>query len=116
MKTMRLLLATTAIAWSVAGYPVESRMTGDPSSGTSVPTSNDRLRTVTISPATRWMNVRYGDVVRIVGTNDAEFTWRFDGHANALDLASIAPTGVELPHVIVYVDQTFNPLGVASSG
>lgn len=68
-------------------------------------------RTVTIDPATRYVNVKNGEVVKFAVGNQA-FAWHFDigGSVNALssDLNTVAPAGMLDHEVYVYVSP--NPL------
>jgi hypothetical protein len=64
---------------------------------------------VTINADTKWVNVNNGDTVAF-NVNGKTFTWHFDTlHSEAaFDLANIAPAGVEVGMVTVYVAS--NPL------
>lgn len=62
-------------------------------------------QTVTITPATRWVNVTGGDIVRFV-VGDREFAWDFNvGSTVAVfDLNRVAPPGLLGRELPVYVD------------
>ncbi len=67
------------------------------------------LSTVTITPATRWVNVTSGDTVRFVA-GDKAFAWSFQVSPNVamFDLNQVAPPGALTRRIPVYV--TPNPL------
>jgi hypothetical protein len=67
------------------------------------------LSTVTITPATRWVNVTSGETVRFIA-GDQAFAWNFQVSPNVatFDLKQIAPPGVLARRIPVYV--TPNPL------
>jgi hypothetical protein len=69
-------------------------------------------RTVKINPGTRYVNVTDGDTVRFDLGGGQSFTFTFDAWSNidSVDLATIAPAGVSVPKVRVYIAQ--NPLYV----
>jgi hypothetical protein len=66
-------------------------------------------RTVTIGANTRWVNVTNGDTVRFKVGGKA-FTYTFDTYdnVNELNLAKIAPAGIAVPNVRVYVAPNSN--------
>lgn len=66
-------------------------------------------RQITINATTKWVNVNNGDTVTF-NVNGKTFTWHFDTlHAEeAFDLSQIAPEGVDVGMVTVYVGS--NPL------
>jgi len=68
-------------------------------------------RTVVIDAKTRYVNVADGDTVRFESGGQS-FTFTFDAwnSVNSVDLAAIAPAGVSVPKVRVYIAQ--NPLYV----
>jgi hypothetical protein len=61
-------------------------------------------KTVSLTEATRWVNVEDGDVVTFVH-GDKTFTWRFDTlrGAQQFPLAAIAPADSLAAHIVVYV-------------
>ncbi|HET7765642.1 MAG TPA: CzcE family metal-binding protein [Burkholderiales bacterium] len=59
-------------------------------------------RTITIGAKTKWVNVEHFEVVRFV-SKGREFTWYFDGTAQSLDLAQLAPADFLDHPVTVYV-------------
>ncbi|MBK4734926.1 CzcE family metal-binding protein [Noviherbaspirillum pedocola] len=61
-------------------------------------------RSVVISPATRFVNVKGGETVRFVA-GDQTFAWHFNiaSNVSAIDLRMIAPPGLIDRKVMVYV-------------
>jgi hypothetical protein len=61
-------------------------------------------RTIDVTDAIKWVNVKHGEVIRFV-SNGQEFTWSFDGvsQPRPFDLAQIAPAGFASQRVTVYV-------------
>jgi len=49
-------------------------------------------RTIVVAPGTKFVNVKHGEVVKIVA-GDKEFAWAFDGLLHPFELAKIAPQG-----------------------
>jgi len=49
-------------------------------------------RTIVVAPGTKFVNVKHGEVVKIVA-GDKEFAWAFDGLLQPFELAKIAPQG-----------------------
>ncbi len=73
--------------------------------GTSIEAS-EATRTITITPETRWVNVRVRESVRFV-IGSTSFAWRFDGPgARAVDLQRIAPAGSVIQPIKVYIDNS----------
>jgi hypothetical protein len=72
------------------------------------------LPTVTITPATRWVNVTGGETVRFV-SGARSFTWNFQVGVTVtrFDLNQVAPPGMLERPVIVYVAP--NPLYLSNS-
>ena len=81
--------------------------------GSTVSSGGPVDRVISVDSSTRWVNVRYGETVRIVVNNAGSaqsFVFRFNGHAISASLGDIAPkltAGANLP---VYIDQNGNPL------
>jgi hypothetical protein len=68
-------------------------------------------RLVRIDEHTRWVNVTDGDTVRFeVGGKRFTFTFDAWNSVNSVELSAIAPAGVTVPKVRVYIAQ--NPLYV----
>jgi hypothetical protein len=69
----------------------------------------DSSRVITITPATRWVNVTSGDTVRFVA-GERMFAWNFQVSptVSVFDLKEIAPPGTLPRPVLVYVEP--NPL------
>jgi hypothetical protein len=59
-------------------------------------------RTIVVSPGTKFVNVKHGEVVKIVA-GGKEFAWDFDGLPQAFDLKRIAPEGAIDHSVRVYI-------------
>jgi hypothetical protein len=72
------------------------------------------LQTVTITPATRWVNVTGGDTVRFVA-GPRSFAWSFQVGVTVtkFDLNQIAPPGMLTRPIAVYVAP--NPLYISNS-
>jgi hypothetical protein len=72
------------------------------------------LPTVTITPATRWVNVTGGETVRFV-SGARSFTWNFQVGVTVtkFDLNQVAPPGMLERPVMVYVAP--NPLYLSNS-
>jgi hypothetical protein len=66
-------------------------------------------RQITITADTKWVNVNNGETVTF-NVNGKSFTWHFDTlqAEDRFDLAKIAPAGVDVGMVTVYVNS--NPL------
>ena len=64
-------------------------------------------RTITIDAKTKWVNVQHFEVVRFV-SNGREFAWYFDGVAQSIDLAELAPEDFVDHRVTVYVSNAWD--------
>jgi len=62
-------------------------------------------RTIVVTPATKFVNVRHGEVVKIVA-GAKEFAWDFDGLPQPFELAKIAPQGAIDHSVRVYIERS----------
>lgn len=61
-------------------------------------------RSITLSSTTKWVNVTDGEVVRF-NKDGRSFAWRFSTLNGApFDLSAIAPAGVDVKGVRVFVD------------
>ena len=60
-------------------------------------------RTVSIDEATRYINVKQGDIV-MLRDGGHSITWLFDGVRSAVSLAEILPDAPDASKVVVYVD------------
>ena len=68
-------------------------------------------RTIVIAPATRYVNVMEGDVVKFVASG-REFAYKFDGaNFGGFDLQSVAPAGALQHAVMTYVAPNPDELG-----
>lgn len=97
-----LLLASAAVATTAAhaapahdGADYGTLVTGA-AAGTGRP--------LVIDAHTRWVNVTNGETVRF-DVGGQQFTYAFNTYdnVNSIDLASIAPAGVSVPNVRVYI-------------
>ena len=111
MKTIRKAAIGTLIGAALAAT-APAHAAGDLRAdllGEAVTPSTTPDRTIEVTPRTRWINVSYGETVRFVMPQaPADVVWRFDGRANNLQLAEIAPGTPR--NVTVYVDQARNSL------
>jgi len=62
-------------------------------------------RTVVVTPSTKFVNVKHGEVVKIVA-GGKEFAWNFDGIEQPFELAKIAPQGAIDHNVRVYIERS----------
>jgi len=70
---------------------------------------NAAMRTIAINADTKWVNVTNGETVQF-NVNGVSFSWHFDTYQDetSFDLVKIAPAGVMVGNVRVYV--AANPL------
>lgn len=70
-------------------------------------------RTVTIKPATRWVNVINGETVTFI-IDGKSFSWHVDTYPtlNEFDLAKIVPAGVVATSVRVFVSPNPHYFGI----
>jgi hypothetical protein len=101
MKNIRLpaLAAAAMLCASVHAYP--TAVLGDAAPDSAA------VRTVTITPDTRSVDVEFGETV-VFSTNNARFAWRFYTPARSFDLNQIAPAGALAQTVRVYVGPDLN--------
>ncbi len=100
---LRRLTLSGLLAASCVVLPVHAQDLPSYLWGTSIEAS-EATRTITITPETRWVNVRLRESVRFV-VGSTSFAWRFDGPgARAVDLQRIAPAGSVTSPVTVYID------------
>ena len=62
-------------------------------------------RTIVVTPSTKFVNVKHGEVVKIVA-GGKEFAWDFDGIEQPFELAKIAPQGAIDHNVRVYIERS----------
>ena len=62
-------------------------------------------RTIVVAPGTKYVNVKHGEVVKIVA-GGKEFAWAFDGIEQPFDLNKIAPQGAIDHNVRVYIERS----------
>jgi Heavy-metal resistance protein CzcE len=99
MKRSLLALATVGLlSAGAASYAAEPPLglLGNQAS------SEQAVRTITITPKTKYVNVTKGEVVRFVA-GDKAFAWNFDGVEEDFPLNRVAPSGVLTRKVTVYV-------------
>ena len=98
MKTLSIAVAAAALTTSlVASAAIPTYLLGDQA------LPDQALRTVVITPSTKYVNVTEGDVVNFV-SNGKSFVWHFDGPETiAFDLNRVAPAGVLDHTVTAYV-------------
>ena len=111
MKTRIRLLTSLGILAASLAAGTASAMVHPDMVGTAI-RGSAADRVIAIGPSTRWVNVAYGETVRLVvnnGGQDQSLVFRFDGFANKASLSDIAqaPLGIDVP---IYVDQSRNPL------
>jgi hypothetical protein len=68
-------------------------------------------RTIVVTPATKFVNVTHGEVVKIVA-GGKEFAWDFDGLPQSFELNKIAPQGAIDHNVRVYIANTLEDGGL----
>jgi hypothetical protein len=104
-RSLTIGFAIAAVVCASAGAQVPARLLGEPSA----PGSAER--TVVIGPATRYVNVTEGDVVRFV-VNGRSFVFDFDSHAvDSFALDRVAPPGLLDHTVTVYVARNVDTEG-----
>lgn len=103
------LLAVALNACAPVDYRTRVDLLGDPAPLSAA------TRTVVIKPATRYVNVTGGEIVRFVA-GDKSFAWNFDGalSAAAFALNLTAPPGVLDHEVMAYVAP--NPFYIGDGG
>jgi hypothetical protein len=100
MKPHLLPLATLGLLAAMAAHAeVPTRLLGD------VVSANQATRTIQITAATRYVNVKRGETVRFVD-NGRQFTYFFDGASgeSSFDLRQVAPAGMLDHQVTAYVE------------
>jgi hypothetical protein len=104
-KTLRTLILCTAIV----GTGLAQAAPGAPANYGSAANTGFADREITIEPGTKWVNVNNGETVAF-NIKGKTFTWHFETlHAeDQFELEKIAPEGVEVGNVTVYVAS--NPL------
>lgn len=103
--TLSLFTAAAVLATSAQAAPQQH---GSAEYGMNAP-ANAASREVVINPGMRYVNVANGETVRF-NVDGQSFAFDFDAWPNdsAVDLAAIAPSGVKVPKVEVYIAP--NPL------
>lgn len=112
MKLRSICLPFIALALAACApldYRTRVDLLGDPAPVTAA------TRTIVITPATRYVNVTGGEIVRFVAGGKS-FAWNFDGEesAAAFALNLTAPAGVLDHEVMAYVAP--NPLYLGDGG
>ena len=98
---MKKLLAVAALALSATSLSATALTFGDLYGEASEPSLADR--TIVVTPNTKFVNVKHGEVVKIVA-GGKEFAWEFDGIEQPFELAKIAPQGAIGQNVRVYIE------------
>ncbi|WP_151637990.1 CzcE family metal-binding protein [Noviherbaspirillum aerium] len=103
MKTTSLLAAIGALAVSLASPAVPAletpvRLLGDPAPPEAAQYA------IAITPATRWVNVTGGEIVRF-DVGGKSFAWSFTGagSVSAFDLKRVAPPGLLDRSIMAYI-------------
>ncbi|MBA5606556.1 CzcE family metal-binding protein [Duganella sp. FT3S] len=104
---MAILLASLASSAAICQAHASGYTGTSADYGSQVPTAG-AVRTIVITPDTRWINVTNGETIRF-SVGDQNFTWHFDTLQGEItfELARIAPAGVNVGTVRTYV--TANP-------
>ena len=87
---MKKVLAVAALALSATSLSAAALTFGDLYGEPAEAALADR--TIVVTPGTKYVNVKHGEVVKIVA-GGKEFTWHFDGLLQPFELAKIAPQG-----------------------
>jgi hypothetical protein len=100
MSAKKLVFAVAMFAAIAAN----AQPTGQPADYGQAVSEQAAERTVEITANTRSVNVTNGQTVNFK-VGDGSFAWHVSTYpnVNAFDLAKIAPAGVEVPNVLVYV-------------
>ncbi len=111
MKTRVRYLTSLGILAASLAAGTASAMVDPDTVGTALRGSAAAERLIAVGPSTRWVNVAYGETVRLVvnnGGQEQSLVFRFDGFANNANLSDIAPAqlGLDVP---IYIDQSGNP-------
>ncbi|MBG6220963.1 MULTISPECIES: CzcE family metal-binding protein [unclassified Janthinobacterium] len=106
MKSLKanIVAVFAVIALSpLAAMAHQGEMHSSPAFGSAAP-ARSATRAITISSATKYVNVTQGDVVKF-DVDGKTFTWQFDTlRANAsFDFSAIAPSGANTHGIRVYV-------------
>ena len=102
MKKSSVLLPAIGLLVALNAHAeIPSRLLGD----ADVPA--DAMRTITITPDTKYVNVTWGEVVDFK-VDGQEFAYKFDGagKVTSFDLQRVAPAGMLAHPVMAYVDIT----------
>jgi len=92
-----------ALTLSAASLPAAALTFGDLYGAPADASAADR--TIVVTPATKFVYVKHGEVVKIVA-GGKEFGWDFDGLLQPFELAKIAPQGAVNHRVRVYLDRS----------
>jgi hypothetical protein len=97
---MKKVLAVAALALSATSLPAAALTFGDLYGEPAQAALAER--TIVVAPGTKFVNVKHGEVVKIVA-GGKEFAWAFDGIERPFELAKIAPEGTVSHSVQVYI-------------
>ncbi|RXZ36862.1 hypothetical protein D9O50_10440 [Oxalobacteraceae bacterium CAVE-383] len=110
IKSITTLLAFAAVSSAMLASGAQAAAPAGTAAGYGNSVAADTYgRQITISPQTKWVNVTDGETVKF-DVNGKTFAWNVDTFSNdtVFDLAKIAPAGIEVNNVRVYVAP--NPL------
>src|SRR6266699_1814453 len=100
---MKKFLAVAALALSATSLSAAALTFGDMYGEPAEASLADR--TIVVTPSTKFVNVKHGEVVKIVA-GGKEFAWDFDGIEQPFELAKIAPQGAIDHNVRVYIERS----------
>jgi hypothetical protein len=100
---MKKVLVVAALALSATSLSAAALTFGDVYGEPADASVADR--TIVVTPSTKFVNVKHGEVVKIVA-GGKEFAWDFDGIEQPFELAKIAPQGAIDHNVRVYIERS----------
>src|SRR5260370_20240942 len=100
---MKRVLVVAALALSATSLSAAALTFGDVYGEPAEASLADR--TIVVTPSTKFVNVKHGEVVKIVA-GGKEFAWDFDGIDQPFELAKIAPQGAIDHNVRVYIERS----------
>lgn len=113
----QIALFMTVFLAAASSYAALPSCTPADLQGSLMPENAAADRTITVTPTTKNVNVKYGETVKFVMPGGQQVTWKFDGIGDNFPLNNIlggaASVGAGAPQkkgVQVYVDQSTNPL------
>jgi hypothetical protein len=98
---LAMALSLSSIAATSNAYALGA--TGTSADYGAAVTSGFADREISVTPATKWVNVTSGETVRF-NVGGKQFTWHFETfNEQSFDISKIAPTGAHLDGIRVYV-------------